>query len=143
MRLSTASETISFLRELETKSAAFYDSMAKAHSAEEALFLNLAKENRKNISNIERTYSEVITDALEGCFAFDIDRSEYEIPDSTAKGNYVEDLTASMGMEERITRFYVAAAAQSKCLMADVPRVMERIVKLRAGRQKRLAELLA
>ena len=141
MRLNTTSEAISFLRELETKSAAFYDSMAKAHNAEEALFLGFAKENRKNITNIERTYFGVITDALEGCFAFDIDRSEYEIPDSTAKGSYVEDLAATLEMEERITRFYVDAAAQSKSLMADVPRVMERVAKSRIDRQKRLVDL--
>jgi hypothetical protein len=142
MRLNTASEAISFLRELETKSAGFYESMAGAYGGEEPFFAGLAKENRKNVTNVERTYFGAITDALEGCFAFDIDRSEYEIEDRKATGNYAEDLAASLRMEELITRFYVDAAEQSKCLMADVPRAMERIGKARAVRQKKLHDLL-
>jgi hypothetical protein len=142
MRLNTASEAISFLRELETKSAGFYESMAGTYGAEEPFFAGLAKENRKNVTNVERTYFGVITDALEGCFAFDIDRSEYEIEDQKATGNYVEDLAASLLIEERITRFYVDAAAQSKDLLADVPRAMERIGKARVERQKKLHALL-
>jgi hypothetical protein len=141
MRLNTTSETISLLRELETKSAAFYDSMARAYNSKEALFSGLAKENRKNITNIERTYFSTITDALEGCFAFDLDRSEYEIADITATGKYVDDLATTLETEARITRFYVDAAAQSKCLMADVPRVMERIARARSERQKKLKVL--
>lgn len=142
MRLNTTSETISFLRELETKSADFYQSMASTYSELETFFLNISKDNRKNISTIERTYFGVITDALEGCFAFDIDRSEYEIPDATATGNYSNDLTASLEYEDRIAKFYTDGAQQAKGLMADVPRVMERIGKARIERRKRLAELL-
>ena len=56
MKLNTASEAISFLRELEKKSADFYESMAGSANPEGAFFLGLAKENRKNINNIERTY---------------------------------------------------------------------------------------
>lgn len=142
MRLNTTSETISFLRELETKSADFYQSMASTYSELETFFLNISKDNRKNISTIERTYFGVITDALEGCFAFDIDRSEYEIPDATATGNYNDDLTASLQFEDKIAKFYTDGAQQAKGLMADVPRVMERIGKARIERRKRLAELL-
>ena len=141
MRLNTTSEAISFLRELETKSAAFYESMANAHPSDEAFFLGLVKENKKNIVNIERTYFGAITDALEGCFAFDIDRSEYEITDTSPKDNYSEDLSAALEMEGRITRFYLDAAAQSKGLMADVPRVMERIARARGERHKKLKAL--
>jgi hypothetical protein len=142
MRLNTASEAISFLRELETKSAGFYESMAGAYGVEEPFFTGLAKENRKNVTNVERTYFGAITDALEGCFAFDIDRSEYEIEDRKATGDHAEDLFASLRMEERITRFYADAAEQSKCLMADVPRAMERIAKTRVERQRKLQTLL-
>ncbi|MGD0487059.1 MAG: hypothetical protein ABSB94_07690 [Syntrophorhabdales bacterium] len=142
MRLNTASEAISFLRELETKAATFYESMGKAHSSEEALFSDFAKESKKNIANIERTYFGVITDALEGCFAFDIDRSKYEIHDMAATARYADDLAAALEMEERIRRFYVDAAAQSKGLMADVPRVMERIARARGERQERLRSLM-
>ena len=141
MRLNTTSEAISLLRELETKSAAFYDSMARVYNSEENLFSGLAKENRKNITNIERTYFGTITDALEGCFAFDLDRSEYEIADITAAGRYADDLAAALETEARITKFYVDAATQSKCLMADLPRVMERIARARGERRKKLQVL--
>jgi hypothetical protein len=142
MRLNTASQAISFLRQLETKSAAFYESLAQKHSGEEALFLGFAKENKKNISTIERTYFGVITDALEGCFAFDIDPDEYAVQDDAPKGDLAGDLAAALEMEERITRFYRDAAAQSKSLMADIPRVMERIGKARGERPKKLQALL-
>jgi hypothetical protein len=140
MRLNTTSEAISLLRELETKSAAFYEVLAKQHSGEEGLFLGLAKENKKNVSNIERTYFSTITDALEGCFAFDIDPTEYEI-DTGVTGDYGKDLAAAIQMETRMTKFYIDAAAQSKCLMADIPRVMERIARARGERQRKLQAL--
>ncbi len=141
MRLNTASQAISFLKELEMKSAAFYESLAQKYSGEESVFLGFAKENRKNISNIERTYFGVITDALEGCFAFDIDPTLYELQMSASKGDYAEDLAAALEMEARITKFYVDAATQSRCLMADIPRVMDRIARARGERQKKLQAL--
>lgn len=141
MRLNTTSQAISFLRELETKSGAFYESLAQKHTGEEALFLGFVKENKKNITNIERTYFSTITDALEGCFAFDIDPTLYEIEGGAPKGNYTEDVAAALEMETRIKKFYIDAAAQSKCLMADIPRVMERIARARDERQKKLQAL--
>ena len=142
MRLNTASESISFLREIETSSAAFYQSMAELHKAHEQLFLGLEKENKRFITDIQRTYYGVITDALEGCYAFDLDPSQYEISNPTAKGPLAEDLATALDMEGRITRLYADAAAQSKGLMADVPRVMERVVKSRTKRQEKLMEML-
>ena len=65
MRLQTASETISFLRELETRSASFYQSLAGKYAGQEAFFAGIAKENTKNIGNVQRTYFSIITDALE------------------------------------------------------------------------------
>jgi hypothetical protein len=138
MRLNTASQAISFLRELETKSGLFYESLAQKHSGEESLFLGFVKENKKNILNIERTYFGVITDALEGCFAFDIDPSLYEIGGDISEGDYAAGVAAALEMETKILRFYVDAAEQSRCLMADVPRVMDRIAKARGERLKKL-----
>ena len=142
MRINTASEAISLLRETETSSAAFYRSLAELHEAHEAFFLGLEKENKRFITDIQRTYFGVITDALEGCYAFDLDPSEYGASPPTAKGRLAEDLAAALDMEGRITRLYRDAAAQSKCLMADVPRVMERVVKTRTKRQEKLTEMV-
>ena len=142
MRLNTASETISFLKDLESGSAGFYEALARSHQAESDLFLAFAKENKKNITNIQRTYFGVITDALEGCFAFEIDPEAYLIRTEATAGSYADALRKALEMEETIVRFYLDAAGQSKCLMADVPRVMERIAKARGERRKRLQELL-
>ena len=142
MRLQTASETISFLRELETRSASFYQSLAGKYAGQEAFFAGIAKENTKNIGNVQRTYFSIITDALEGCFAFDIDPDEYALPDIAPTGNYATDLAESLKLEEGIAKFYADAAKQAKGLMADVPRVMERIVKQRVERLAKLRELL-
>ena len=142
MRLNTASETISFLKDLETRSAAFYESLAQSHKGEGDVFLSFAKENMKNITNIQRTYYGVITDALEGCFAFDIDPEAYVIRTEVSAGSYADALSRVLEMEGTIVQFYLDAAGQSKCLMADVPRLMERIAKARGERQKRLRELL-
>jgi hypothetical protein len=142
MRLNTASETISFLKDLESRSAGFYEALARSRQAEGDLFLAFAKENRKNITNIERTYFGAITDALEGCFAFEIDPEAYVIRTEPPAGTYPDALAKALEMEGTIVQFYLDAAGQSRCLMADVPRVMERIAKARGERRKRLQELL-
>lgn len=143
MRLNTASEAISFLKKLEVRSIDFYVILSKHNQDTEELFLGFVKESRKNITNIERTYFGVITDALEGCFAFDLDPSKYQIEEYMPKGNFVEDITAALHMETQIIKFYEDAAAQSKGLMADVPRVMERIAKSRQNRIARIGEIAA
>jgi hypothetical protein len=142
MRLNTASETISFLKDLESRSAGFYEALARNHQAEGELFLVFAKENKKNITTIERTYFGVITDAIEGCFAFQIDPEAYVIRTEALPGSYADSLAKALEMEDTIVRFYLDAAGQSKCLMADVPRVMERIAKVRGERRKRLQDML-
>ena len=78
MRLNTASEVISFTRKLEEDSAKFYEDLAQADIKGGETLLSLAQENRKNIIQIERAYYGVITDALEGCFAFNINLDEYD-----------------------------------------------------------------
>ena len=71
MKLHTASEVISFVRKLESDSAKFYDTLSQKYVQGSDVFLSFAKENGKNIVQIERSYYGVITDAIEGCFAFD------------------------------------------------------------------------
>ncbi len=142
MRLNTASETISFLKDLESRSGGFYEALARNHEAEGDLFLAFAKENKKNITIIERTYYGVITDAIEGCFAFEIDPEAYAIRTEDPAGSYADALRKALEMEGTIVRFYLDAAGQGRCLMADLPRVMERIAKARGERRKKLQELL-
>ncbi len=143
MRLQTASEVISFLKQLERQSADFYKWLAKNIEAHKDLFLGFAKENEKNINNIERTYYGVITDAIEGCYAFAIETDIYQIEDKCVlEGNYSDAISRVLQIESTILQFYIDAAKQSHGLMADIPRVMERIAKVRADRVQRLNTML-
>jgi len=144
MRLQTTSEAITFLKQLETQSADFYEHLAKDHEAQKDLFLGFVKENGKNITNIQRTYYGVITDALEGCYAFDVDTDKYKLDDKfVSGGSYVDILSRVVQIESTIRQFYLDAAKQSQCLMADVPRVMERIAKNRKNRIAIIGEIAA
>jgi len=143
MRLHTASETISFAKELENKLAKFYEDLAKRYAKDGDVFLSFAKENRKNVVQIERAYYGVITDAIEGCFAFDINPDEYIFETALAeKASYSDALDKAVEMEEKIIKFYSDAAEQSKSLMADVPRAFEMVAKKRNNRKAKLKSFI-
>jgi hypothetical protein len=143
MILQTASEGISFAKKLENDSASFYESLAQRYTGDAETFLSFAKENKKFITQIERAYYGVITDAIEGAFAFNINTDNYTftitIPDRV---NYAIVLEKTLEIEEIIINFYNDAAEQSKSLMADVPRTFRLVVKKRELRKPKLMELL-
>ena len=135
MKLQTASSCISFAKGLEEQSAKFYQGLSQRYAEGEDIFLSFAMKNKKNGVQIERVYYEVITDAIEGCFAFEIDSGEYEIDTSLEdKASYADALAKAIEIEEKMKRFYEDAAEQSKSLMADVPRVFVRIATKRGER---------
>jgi hypothetical protein len=144
MEFTTCSQVISLARELETGAAEFYQKLAHKFPKHEVLFLSLASENKKNTVAVERAYCGVITDALEGCFAFCLDPSKYiiktEVP---AKASDVEAVKQAISIEETMIRFYQDAAEQGKALMADVPRSFILVAKKRAQRLPTLKELLS
>ena len=143
MILHTASEGISFVKKLENDSASFYEALAQRYSGDAETFLSFAKENRKFITQIERAYYGVITDAIEGAFAFNIDTDNYSFeiitPDHV---NYATVLEKALEIEGKIITLYNDAAEQSKSLMADVPRTFKLVVKKRESRKPKLMELL-
>jgi rubrerythrin len=142
MRLQTASSVISFARELEGKSAKFYEDLAQRFAEGEDTFLGFAKENKKNVVQIERAYYGVITDAIEGCFAFDLESDDYVIATALAeKTDYSDALSQAIEMEETTVRFYTDATEQSQSLMADVPRAFMLIVRKRNDRLAKLRSL--
>ncbi len=144
MGLNTASEVISFARRLEEEGASFYQELARRYPEKAEDFLSLARENEKNITQIERAYYGVITDALEGGFAFNINQEEYACSTELSPGmGYTQALAKAIEMEEKMRRFYADAAEQSKSLMADVPRVFAQIARKREGRLSALKALLA
>jgi len=142
MRLHTASETISFAKELENKSAKFYEDLAKRYAKDGDAFLSFAKENRKNVVQIERAYYGVITDAIEGCFSFSISPDEYTFKTELAENvSYSDTLDTAVEMEEKIIKFYSDAAEQSKSLMAYVPRAFRMVAEKRNNRKLKLRSL--
>jgi hypothetical protein len=143
MIINTCSGAMSFAKELENESAQFYQNLSQRFVKDKEAFLSFAKENGEFIIQIERAYYGVITDALEGCFAFHINPEEYALKTELAeKASYAEALAKAIEIEEKIIKFYSDAAEQSKSLMADVPRAFRMVVKKRNNRQSTLKALL-
>jgi rubrerythrin len=139
MILHTASEGISLARKLETDSAAFYHGLAAKYPQASVTFTALAEENKKHIIQIERAYYGVITDAIEGCFAFNLDTERYTLDTAIQDGLSLSGvIPGAVKMEETIIRFYSEAAEQSKPLMADVPRSFTLIANKRQARLTKL-----
>jgi hypothetical protein len=143
MILHTASEGISFSKKLENDSAEFYKNLAQQNAADAETLLSFAGENKKNIVQVERAYYGVITDAIEGCFAFNIDPDDYSLKTAVKEGtDYADALKQAVEMENLIIKFYTDAAEQSRSLMADVPRAFTLVARKRAGRLEKLDALL-
>jgi hypothetical protein len=141
MALNTCSEGISFARDLEETTAAFYEELAQRFPDDAEAFRGYAAINKKNVSNVERAYFGVITDALEGCFAFNIEPEDYAVDVTLTAGvDRVDALAKALAMEDTIVSYYVDAAEQAKGLMADVPRAFSLVARKRGDR---IAELKA
>ena len=141
--LHTASEVITLAKKFENESAKFYEDLSQRYAKDVDVLLSFAKENGKNVVQIERAYYGVITDAIEGCFAFNINPDDYAFKTELAEGaSYSDALDKAIELEEKIGKFYTVAAEQSKSLMADVPRVFTMVAKKRAKRRPELRSLL-
>ncbi len=143
MELNTASEVISFAKKLEEDGARLYEDLALRYIKDRETWLSFAKENRRNIVQIERAYYGVITDAIEVCFAFKINPDGYTFKIKRA-GNvsYSSVLNEAVEMEEKIIEFYSDATEQSKSLLADIPRIFTMVAKKRGKRRAELESLL-
>lgn len=144
MNLNTASEAVSFSKKLEDESAKFYQDLAQRYAEGKETFLSFAKENGKNVVQVERAYYGVISDAIEGCFSFaGINTDNYSIEVELPEGKgYSDALSMAIALEEKIASYYLDAAKVSKALMADVPQAFERIAKKRNERVLKLKSLL-
>ena len=140
MIINTCSSAISFARELENASAGFYELLSQKYPQDADLFNSFAGENRKFIKEVERTYYGVISDAIEGCFAFNISADEYTFNSELDDKSNTNHLAQAVEIEEKIIKFYSDAADQSKMLMADVPRAFTKVVKKRNARLLQLQE---
>jgi hypothetical protein len=142
MMLHTASEGISFAKKLETDSAGFYETLARRFVEQSEILLSFSEENKKYTTQIERAYYQVITDAIEGGYAFNINTDDYVFETLVQEEASKSDILVQvMKIEETIIRFYTDAAEQSKSLMADVPRAFMLVVKKRNKRLPKLKSL--
>jgi hypothetical protein len=142
MALHTAAEVISFMRELEGKGAKFYTDLAEKYKKDEDVLLAFAKENEKYVKQIEGAYYSVITDAIEGCNAFNLDANKYALDTELEKcASYNDALAKAVQIEEQMLKFYSDGNEQSKSLLADVPRNF--VIVARKRTENRLPKLRA
>jgi rubrerythrin len=143
MQLNTSASVISFAKQLEADSAAFYEKMAEKYPKAKEIFLTFSKENSNYVTMIQRAYYGVITDAIEGCFAFSVQTDKYTFEREPAKElGYTDALNQAIDMEQKLVSFYTDAAEQSKAFMADVPRTFLIVAKKRKNREDKLKTLL-
>lgn len=142
MIIHTASEGITLAKKLENDSAEFYEDMARKYTKDAETLLSFSRENKKYSAQIERAYYGVITDAIEGGYAFNLDPDKYTIKTGIPeKASYADTLKQAAAIEDRITAFYTDAAEQSRGLMADVPRSFLLVAKKREARLTKLKQL--
>lgn len=140
--INTCSQVISLAKQLEQEASEFYKELAGRWPQKKDFFLALAAENGNFFIQVERAYYGVISDAYEGCFAFDMDPKEYGIQTEVPQGlGLSEALDRALVIEEKMIGFYKEAARQSKSLMADVPRAMDLVARRRSERLTRLRSL--
>lgn len=144
MQSPTASEVISFSVKLEEDSGKFYEELALRWANDREIWSSFSVQNRKNKTAIQRAYYGVISDAIEGCFAFaELDTDNYLInTELPLELGYKESLRRAIQMENIITAFYLDAARASKSLLADIPIIFERTARKRNERQLKFKELL-
>ena len=143
MKLCTASETLSFIRGHEEKAAEFYQDLAKRFPEQADAFASYAKDNEKYNKMVQRTYQSVITDAIEGCYAFDLEADEFVLDTDLPQGASLSQAAQkALEVEDVIVGLYNKAAEQSMSLLADVPRMFKIVVKKRDDRLAKLKSLV-
>lgn len=143
MIIHTASEGITLSKQLENDSADFYEKLTKQYEKGAEVFQSFISENKKNTVQIDRAYYGVITDAIEGGYAFNLDTDTYVLPLEVADGvGYEDAVKQAIDVEKKIIQFYEEAAKQSKSLLADVPRAFTIIARKRGSRIEKLNSLL-
>jgi rubrerythrin len=143
MQLNTSASVMSFAKQLEADSAAFYEKAAGRYPKAKEILLTFAKENSNYATMVQRAYYSVISDAIEGCFAFSVETDKYTFGREPAKElGYADALNQAIDMEQKLISFYTDAAEQSKALMADVPRTFLIVAKKRKSREDKLRTLL-
>ncbi len=144
MIIHTTAEGITLAKKLENEAAGFYEDLAKKYPQGAETFQFLARDCRKYMNQIETAYYSVISDAIEGCFALNLETDKYLLDTNlAAKSGFADAVKKVIGVEDTLIRFYMEAAEQCQVVMADVPRVMTLIAQKRKKRKADLETLLA
>ena len=145
MQLCTTSETLSFIKDHERSLIDMYNRISERFPQYNAngLLAASAKEIKGYIQELDRSYYSVITDALEGCFGFDLTAEKYSIDADTPDGLSGEScLQKAIAVETIMLALYEEAATQSGPLLADVPRSMRIIQRKRTKRLEGIKALI-
>ena len=115
MKLQTASETLSFIRELEEKAAKFYEDLQKAvkHDASKVMLGQFAKMELNHARILERFKSGDIDD-YEAPEITDLKLSDYMVEaDTNSDMTYQEIIVVAMKREEAAKTLYTNLADES------------------------------
>ncbi len=140
--MNTCSQVVRLVQEMEQASAKFYDGLAASRPKERDMLESLSAQNRKLAAGVQRAYLSSISDAIEGCFAFQMEEDNYPIVDLVSERR--EDAVAqALEIERAMARFYSDAGDQSRSLLPDVSRALLMAGKAREGRIEALGALAA
>lgn len=144
MQLRTTSETLSFIKDKEHQLIEMYILIKNRFPEFDTtgLLSTSIKEIKGYIQELDRSYYSVITDALEGCFGFDLTAETYSTDADISKDhNCKECLQKVINAEKTLLALYKDAADQSASLLADVPRAMRIIYRKRTSRLEKINAL--
>lgn len=140
--LRTCSQAIDFSQQLEEASASFYEQHAGGDSEISELFALFSTQNRKLATSIKRAYFSSISDAIEGCFAFQLEQDNYGIGALLSEpANPGEAVARAIELEQTIARYYRDASEQSKALLPEVSRSFAVAASRRTSRIETLGAL--
>jgi hypothetical protein len=143
MILNTVSAVISFANKLEADSATFYEELSCKYNKYEDTFSYFAEENVENLTQIKRAYYELISDAIEGCFTFNISPKKYIfLADLTENTSYADALNKAVEIEEKVIQFYYDTVKQAESLIAGMQTIFMIVAKKRGKRISKLKALL-
>ena len=142
MPLTNFGAILNFAETVEKEDLSFYNRAAALEAAESYRILleMFAKEGKKNLSLVQRTRRENVTEMILEPIR-DFQRGSYEIdaPD-TAAVDLAGLLDAAMSIENRAIRYYAEAAGKIRAL-PEVSRTLKTLAKKRSKRLEQLQRL--
>jgi rubrerythrin len=143
--LYTASSFISFYSRLEDQARNFYENLLDDERSAKArnTLTTFVKENKRHKERIQRSYQEVITDALEAAFPKkNLDEEDYEIDTNlTDELAFNEIIRKAINVEEKCYNFCRDAGDSLSGLLADVPETFMWVAKRKKRRKEKLESL--